>query len=95
MVRKYFLFPGVIALLFLLMSCAGPSRLETDFGNSSRLSKINQIYDPEAEKNTEPVVGLDGKAAQANTEKYRKDFEKPAPPAPSALTIGNSSSGKK
>jgi hypothetical protein len=95
MIKKCFLFPGWIALLFLLMSCAGPGRLETDFGNSSKLSKINQIYDPEAEKNTEPVAGLDGKAAEANTEKYRKDFEKPAQPVPSALTIGNSSSGKK
>ncbi len=77
------------------MSCAGPGRLETDFGNSSKLSKVNQIYDPEAEKNIEAVVGLDGKAAQANTEKYRKDFEKPSPPVPSAFTIGISSSGKK
>jgi hypothetical protein len=36
---------------------------------------------------------LDGEAAQANTEKYRKDFEKPPPPVPSTLTIGIS--GKK
>jgi len=93
MIRQY-LFAGWIALLFLLMSCAGPSRLETDYGNSSKLSKVNQIYDPGAEKNTEPVVGLDGKAGQANIEKYRKGFEKTAPPAPSALTIGISSSGK-
>lgn len=94
MIRKCLLFPGWIVLLFLLMSCAGPSRLETDFGNSSRLSKINQIHNPEAEKNVEPVYGLDGEAAQANTEKYRKDFEKSPPPVPSSLTIGISS-GKK
>jgi len=82
-----------MTLLFLLMSCAGPGRLEVDFGTSSKLSKINQIYDPEAEKNIEPVGGLDGKAAQATTEKYRKDFEKAAPPAPYTLSIGIS--GKK
>jgi hypothetical protein len=66
-----------------------------DYGTSSKLSKVNQIHDPEAEKNVEPVYGLDGKAAQANTEKYLKDFEKPAPPVPSTLTIGISGSGKK
>jgi hypothetical protein len=93
MIRKCFLLPGWMTLLFLLMSCAGPGRLEVDFGTSSKLSKINQIYDPEAEKNIEPVVGLDGKAAQATTEKYRKDFEKAAPPAPYTLSIGIS--GKK
>jgi hypothetical protein len=87
MIKKCLKLSGWIALLFLLMSCAA-SRLEMDFGTSSRLFKMNQIYNPEAEKNIEPVYGLDGKAAQANTEKYREDFEKSAPPVPSTLTIG-------
>ncbi len=86
------MFSGWIAFLFLLMSCAA-SRLETDFGTSTRLLKINQIENPEAEKNIEPVYGLDGEAAQANTERYREGFEKSSPPVPSTLTIGIS--GKK
>ena len=92
MIKKCLLLSGWIAFVFLLMSCA-PSRLEVDFGNSSRLSKINQIHNPEAEKNIEPVLGLDGKASQTNMEKYRKDFEKSSPPVSSTLTIGIS--GKK
>ena len=87
MIKRCLIFSGWIALLFLLMSCAA-SRLETDFGTSTKLLKINQIENPEAEKNIEPVYGLDGEAAQANTERYRGDFEKPAPPVPSTLTIG-------
>ena len=87
MIKRCLILSGWIALLFLLMSCAA-SRLETDFGTSTRLLKINQIENPEAEKNIEPVYGLDGKAAQANTEKYREDFEKSPPPVPSSLTIG-------
>ncbi len=67
----------------LAVGCAGPSRLEMDFGTSVNLAKSNQILNPEAGKNIEPVSGFDGEAAQANIEKYRKDFEKP--PAPSAL----------
>jgi hypothetical protein len=92
MIKRCLMLSGWIVLLFLLTSCAA-SRLEMDFGTSSRLSKINQIHNPEAEKNVEPVYGLDGKAAQANTEKYWEDFEKSPPPIPSTLTIGIS--GKK
>jgi len=87
MIKRCLILSGWIALLFLLMSCAA-SRLETDFGTSTRLLKINQIENPEAEKNIEPVYGLDGKAAQANTERYREGFEKSPPPVPSTLTIG-------
>jgi hypothetical protein len=92
MIKKCLILSGWIALLFLLMSCAA-SRLETDFGTSTRLLKVNQIHNPEAEKNLDPVYGFDGKAAQATTEKYREDFEKSSPPIPSTLTIGIS--GKK
>jgi len=87
MIKRWLLVSGWIALFFLLMSCVA-SRLETDFGTSTRLLKINQIHNPEAERNLDPVYGLDGKAAQATTEKYRKDFEKSSPPVPSTLTIG-------
>ena len=87
MIKRCLRFSGWIALLFLLMSCAA-SRLETDFGTSSRLLKINQIHNPEAERDIEPVLGLDGKASQATVEKYRKDFEKSPPPVPPTLTIG-------
>ena len=92
MIRRCLILSGWIALFFLLMSCAA-TRLETDFGTSSRLLKANQIHNPEAEKNIEPVLGLDGKASQANIEKYREDFEKPPAPVSSTLTIGIS--GKK
>jgi hypothetical protein len=92
MIKRYVMLSGWIALLFLLMSCTA-SRLEMDYGASSRLLKINQIHNPEAEKNVEPVYGFDGKAAQANIEKYREDFEKSPPSVPSTLTIGIS--GKK
>ncbi len=83
-----------IVSLVLLASCA-VSRLERDFGTSTRASKINQIYDPAAGESVEPVYGLDGEAARATVERYRKEFERPAPPVPSSLTIGVSSSGKK
>jgi len=63
----------------LLISGCAPSRVEMDYGTSFKLAKFNQTLDPAAEKNLEPVYGLDSEAAQKVMEKYRKDFEKAAP----------------
>jgi len=90
--RSFFLI-GFVALFFISVGCAGPSRLEMDFGTSFNLTQSNQILNPEAEKNIEPVTGFDGIAAQAAIEKYRKDFEKPTPAAPFVLSVGTT--GKK
>jgi len=87
MERRCVILVGFIILFLFSLSCA-PSRLEMDYGTSFKLMRLNQTFDPDAEKDNEPVTGLDGKAAQASIEKYRKDFEKPAPPTPFTLTIG-------
>jgi hypothetical protein len=88
----------IIAFSLLSIGCAGleqgkvtlspPSRLEMDYGTSFNLMKFNQIANPEAEKNLEPVTGFDGQAAKATLDKYRKDFEKPAEPPTYTLSIG-------
>ena len=88
----------LFAFSFLSIGCAGlnqekvtlspPSRLEMDYGTSFHLMKFNQIADPEAEKNLEPVTGFDGQAAKATLDKYRKDFEKPAEAPAYTLSIG-------
>jgi len=93
MVKRSFVLIGLIAMFFISGSCAGPTRVERDFSTSFNLAKLNQTLNPEAEKNIEPVTGLDGKSAQATIEKYRKDFEKPAPSTPFVLNLG--SMGKK
>jgi hypothetical protein len=91
--KRSLIFIGLGALSFILGSCAGPSRVDMDFGSSFRLAKSNQLWNSAPEKNIEPVTGLDGQAAQATLEKYRKDFEKPVPSAPFILGFGTS--GKK
>lgn len=60
----------------LLISCAAPTRVETDYGTSYKLQKYNQIANPDAEKNLKPVEGLDGQAAAAAMTKRQKEFEK-------------------
>ena len=79
-------------VLVTLTGCAEfnpePGAVEMDYGNSYSLAKQNQILDPDAAKNLEPVTGFDGKAAQKAIEKYRKDFEKPTPPPTYVLGVG-------
>ena len=77
---------GSIVMFLTLASCVGPSRLDVDYGTSHKLATFNQVLDPDAVKNLEPVEGLDGNAAERVVEKYEKDFEKPSPP--SAYILG-------
>ncbi len=49
--------------------------MEKNFGKSVEQARLNQTLNPEAQKNLEPVTGLDGKAAQKSIERYQKSFE--------------------
>jgi hypothetical protein len=77
------LVPAVASML--LAGCAEVSRVEMDYGTSFKLSKFNQTLNPDAEKNLDPVVGLNGQAANKVMDKYNKEFEKPAQAAPSLM----------
>ena len=89
MKRKCFVLIGLIVMSNLLAGCA-VTRTEMDYGNSHRLSKLNQTLNPEAEKNLNPVYGFEGQTAQKVIEAYRKDFEtRYAPPKyPLGVTLG-------
>jgi hypothetical protein len=63
--------------VFLLSACVQLSRVDKDHGKSVEQARRNQTLDPEARRNLEPVTGLNGKAAEANIEKYLKSFEQP------------------
>ncbi len=79
--------------IFLISACAGPSKLDEDYGRSVEQARSTQVLHPEAEKNLEPVTGLDGKAAQASIEKYQKTFEQPRE-APEPLVQTGTQLGK-
>jgi hypothetical protein len=71
--------------------------LDKNWGRSFESAKYNQILDPDAGKKSNPVVGLDGPASQANTVKYRESFttQSPSPVYDVNLSnIGNLSSGR-
>lgn len=88
-----FLLIGLVAMLLISTGCAGPSRLEMDYGTSYKLAKFNQVLNPEAEKNLEPVTGFDSGAAKATMDRYQKGFEKPTPPPTYVLSVGGIGTG--
>ena len=50
--------------------------MDHNWGKSQETARYQQISNPDAGKDTEPVVGLDGDAAERNLNRYRKSFEK-------------------
>lgn len=78
MMIKYVTIIGLIAILTIFSGCRGRGatmpEAERNFGKSFEAAKQNQTINPEASKNTSPVIGLDGKAAEAAVGKYEKSF---------------------
>jgi hypothetical protein len=81
MITRYFILIGLALAFSFSVGCAenkpllGESKLEKNWGRSYESAKYNQILDPEAEKNLDPVTGLDGQAATDSVEKHKKTFK--------------------
>jgi hypothetical protein len=64
-----------------MLSCSGTTPthketlLEQNWARSYETVNYIQLLNPDAEKNLEPVVGLDGSASDSNVDKYRKSFK--------------------
>mgnify|MGYP001141813666 CR=1 FL=1 len=81
MLTRYVKIIGLIAALSVFSGCGTFSSqretmLDRNWGTSLEATKQSQILNPEAGKNLDPVVGLDGQAAAASMESYRKGFIK-------------------
>lgn len=79
MIAKCFVLAGLVVTISVTTGFAETrkSRLELDYGTSYKLQKFSQILNPDAEKNMEPVYGLDGVAADEGMNQYRKSFTEP------------------
>lgn len=72
----------LIVALVMLPSCGGKplvqkdTMLDKNWGRSYESAKYNQMLNPEAGKNLEPVVCTDGQTAERTVEKYRKGESK-------------------
>lgn len=72
-----------------LLSACAPTTPQWDatFGNSVRAAVAQQILNPEASQNQDPVSGMDGRAAHEAVGRYQKSFKQPEP-QPNVFTIG-------
>ena len=79
---KGLLFTGMGLSLLAVISITGcttrPTTLGPDVGLAYTMALEHQTLNPEAEKNLDPVQGLeDGPRATNTMERYRSSFEKP------------------
>jgi hypothetical protein len=77
--RCFTLTVAIIALAISL-GCAGKqdqteTMLDTHWGSSFESAKYNQLLNPDAGKNLDPVVGLDGEAAGKTMERYKEGYK--------------------
>jgi hypothetical protein len=83
-----------IAVAALGAGCTSTTpQLDSHFGEAVNLAKAQQTLNPDAAKNTAPVVGMDGRAAQQSVERYEKSFQQPPLQAnPFVIGVGSGSS---
>ena len=56
---------------------------DAHFGDNARIALAQQVAQPLAARNADPVAGMDGRAARGAYERYQKSFSEPAQqPAP-------------
>jgi len=85
MVNRNFLVMGIFAGLLLIFSCSGtiePQReslLDRNWGRSYESAIYNQMVNPDAHKNLNPVTGLDGTSAEYNVDKHQESFKEAEP----------------
>jgi hypothetical protein len=76
------------ALSVMLTACvANTPEWDQHFGESVRAAIALQTINPNAAKNTDPVLGIDGKAANETMGRYQTTFKDP-PPTANSFTIG-------
>ena len=77
-------------LLVLLAGCASVTpQYDTRFGNSVREAKLKMTINPDAGKNPDQVLGMDGKSARETIIFYQNTYKEPPPPV-NVINIGGS-----
>lgn len=79
---------GLIAALSVFSGC-GATLLDKNWGKSFESAKSNQILNPEAGQNLDPVAGLEGQAAEGVLGTYRDGFKSKAPRKAYNLHLGS------
>lgn len=76
------------AITFTLAGCMTSTPIyDKHFGEAVRSVQAMQTLNPNASANTDPVTGVDGRAATAALDRYNAQFVKPSADV-SAFTVG-------
>lgn len=67
---------GFMAVSLMAGACA-PTTISPNWGTAYQNMRAQQVLNPAAGENLEPVEGQDGRVNAAAMEAYRKGFEKP------------------
>ncbi len=93
--RLLFLF-AIITMLAMVAGCGGktlcawyPTNTDLNWGRSYEMAKFNQILNPEAGKNLNPVEGMPGRAGEKVVANYEKSFEGKAAKQSVSLNLGS------
>jgi hypothetical protein len=72
-----------------LVGCAEPTpHYDAHFGEAVRAAVAQQTINPNAASNTDPVAGLDGKAADQTVKNYDKSYETPEKVQTLSISVG-------
>lgn len=85
--NAHMLLTGTLLVVGLSGCAATSPNWDARFGQAVRMTTAQQIIDPEASDNPDPVEGIDGKAAQGAMGEYSKSFTQPEPQT-GVFTIG-------
>ena len=78
----------LLSMVLLAIGCSiQETELDRNWGRSFEAQKFNQIINPDAGQNTEPMIGVDGKIADRNVLNYQKGKKKKSA-APSFGILG-------
>lgn len=91
MIKPIFLSLTISVLLTGCVSSPSPY-LDAHFGDAVNTAKAQQVINPDASLNPDPVAGVDGQAADAAMSRYHRSFVQP-PITPNVFTIGVGTSG--
>ena len=80
---------AIVFLLTLLTGCASTvtPNYDTRFGNAVREAKLKMIINPDAGKNPDQVLGMDGKSARETIIFYQNTYKEP-PATVNVINIG-------
>ncbi|MDP3618940.1 MAG: hypothetical protein Q8R63_04015 [Ramlibacter sp.] len=83
------------ATLILLTGCATSTSPHYDmrFGEAVRAARLAMTINPDAGRSTDPVAGMDGRAAHETLLRYQESFRSPPPPV-NVINIGGAVGAK-